>query len=193
MRIKTIFIVLIAYFVGTPATYGQVTSGNPIIKHIRSADPSAEVWNDGKVWIYASHDQDDAIDYSSMEDYHAFSSYDMVNWTDHGVILHSRDVSWGSPNGGFMFAPDAAYKDGTYYLYFPTMDNNWKWMVGVATSDKPEGPFTDIGHYIEGTDHIDPTAIKVYTSAYYRQILSSNSQGRSQDQQGCLYHWPNPG
>lgn len=135
----------------------QVTSGNPIIKHIRSADPSAQVWNDGKVWIYASHDQDDATEYSTMDGYHVFSSYDMVSWTDHGEILHSRDVSWGNPNGGFMFAPDAAYKDGTYYLYFPTMSNEWKWRVGVATSDRPEGPFKDVGHFIDGTDHIDPT------------------------------------
>ena len=136
---------------------GQITSGNPIITHIRCADPSAEVWNDGRVWIYASHDQDNATDYSSMDGYHVFSSYDMVHWEDHGEILHSRDVSWGIPQGGFMFAPDAAFKDGTYFLYFPHMAAGWNWRVGVATSDKPEGPFRDMGTFIEGTDHIDPT------------------------------------
>ncbi|MGW8314232.1 MAG: family 43 glycosylhydrolase [Bacteroidales bacterium] len=135
----------------------EITSGNPIITHIRCADPSAEVWNDGQVWIYASHDLDDATDYSRMDGYHAFSSYDLVHWTDHGEILHSSDVSWGNPDGGWMFAPDAAFKDGTYYLYFPTLSSDWKWRIGVATSDKPEGPFTDIGHYIEGPDQIDPT------------------------------------
>ncbi len=133
-----------------------VTSGNPIIKHIRTADPSAQVWEDGKVWIYTSHDQGWATDYSSMDGYHVFSSYDMVNWTDHGEILHSRDVDWGVEQGGWMFAPDAAYKDGTYYLYFPHMAAGWNWRVGVATSDKPEGPFTDVGQYIEGPDQIDP-------------------------------------
>ncbi|MFC2090011.1 family 43 glycosylhydrolase [Bacteroidota bacterium] len=133
-----------------------ISSGNPIITHIRSADPAAEVWNDGQVWVYASHDQDDAEDYSSMQDYHAFSSYDLVNWTDHGVILHAKDVSWGNSSNAWMFAPDAAYKEGMYYLYFPTMSNEWKWRVGVATSDRPEGPFKDIGRYIEGTDEIDP-------------------------------------
>ena len=129
---------------------------NPIFKHIRTADPSAQVWNDGKVWVYTSHDQDDAVDYGSMDGYHVFSSYDLVNWTDHGEILHSRDVSWGISQGGFMFAPDAAYKDGVYYLFFPHMAEGWNWRIGVATSDKPEGPFMDVGHYIEGTDHIDP-------------------------------------
>lgn len=130
---------------------------NPIITHIRTADPSAQIWNDGKVWVYTSHDQDWATNYNSMDGYHVFSSYDLVNWTDHGEILHSRDVDWGIPEGGFMFAPDAAYKNGTYYLYFPHMAAGWNWRVGVATSDIPEGPFTDIGHFIEGTDHIDPT------------------------------------
>lgn len=134
----------------------QEFSGNPIIKHIRTADPSAQVWNDGKVWVYTSHDQNDAVDYSSMDGYHVFSSEDMIQWTDHGEILHSRDVAWAISQGGFMFAPDAAYKDGTYYLYFPTMAEGWKWRIGVATSETPEGPFTDVGHYIEGTDHIDP-------------------------------------
>ena len=133
------------------------TSGNPIIRHIRSADPAAEVWNDGRVWIYASHDQEDATDYSNMDGYHVFSSSDLVNWTDHGEILHSRDVGWGNPGGGWMFAPDAAYKNGTYYLYFPHLSSEWRWRIGVATSDRPEGPFTDVGHYIEGTDNIDPT------------------------------------
>jgi arabinoxylan arabinofuranohydrolase len=132
-------------------------AANPIITHIRAADPSAEVWPDGKVWIYASHDQDDATDYSSMDGYHAFSSSDMVNWTDHGEILHSRDVSWGIASGGFMWAPDAAYKDGTYYLYFPHKDAGGQWRIGVATSLRPEGPFTDVGNYIQGTSFIDPT------------------------------------
>ena len=136
---------------------GQVTSGNPIIRHIRSADPSAQVWEDGKVWVYTSHDPDGATDYSTMEDYHVFSSEDLIEWTDHGVILSSADVSWAVSQGGFMFAPDAAYKDGIYYLFFPTMAEGWKWRVGVASSEKPEGPFTDVGHYIEGTDEIDPT------------------------------------
>lgn len=134
-----------------------ITSGNPIIRHIRSADPAAEVWNDGQVWIYASHDQDDATDYSTIDGYHVFSSYDMVNWTDHGEILHSRDVDWGIAGGGWMFAPDAAFKDGTYFLYFPHLANAGGWRIGVATSDRPEGPFTDIGHYIDGTDNFDPT------------------------------------
>jgi len=139
-----------------PGLEAQETSGNPIIRHERSADPSAHVWKDGKVWIYASHDQDDAEDYSTMDGYHAYSSSDLVNWTDHGEILHSRDLSWANPNGGWMFAPTAAYKNGTYYFYFPHLSNRWRWETGVATSKNPEGPYTDIGKPMEGPDDIDP-------------------------------------
>ena len=130
-------------------------SSNPIIKHMRTADPSAHVWADGKtIWLYCSHDMDTAMNYNSMDEQHVFSSTDMVNWTDHGVALSSKDVSWGIP--GFMWAPDCAYKNGTYFYYFPHMDKNNNFRIGVATSNKPEGPFKDIGRYIEGTEGIDP-------------------------------------
>lgn len=123
---------------------------------MRTADPSAHVWADGKtVWLYCSHDMDNAMNYNTMDEQHVFSSTDMVNWTDHGVALSSKDVSWGVP--GYMWAPDCAFKNGTYYYYFPHKDKKDKWRIGVATSTKPEGPFKDIGRYIEGTEGIDPT------------------------------------
>jgi hypothetical protein len=136
-----------------------IWSGNPIITHIRAADPSAEIWEDGQVWLYTSQDMEDATSYLTMDGYHAFSSSDMVEWTDHGEILHSRDVSWTRP--GLMLAPDACYRDGIYYLYFPTLTkcptltNNL--VVGVATSNVPEGPFTALDAPMEGPDGIDPT------------------------------------
>jgi hypothetical protein len=134
-------------------------TGNPIIEHLRTADPSVHIWehlDDGKFWMYASHDMNDATGYESMDGYHVFSSTDLENWTDHGEVLHSRDVSWGLADGGWMWAPDCAYKNGTYYFYFPHKDASGAFRTGVATSDRPEGPFTDTGHYIEGTSGTDP-------------------------------------
>ena len=130
-------------------------SGNPIITHMRTADPSPGVWN-GRIWLYCSHDQDDAEGYGTMDGYHVFSSSDLVHWHDHGEVLHSRDVAWGIKEGGWMWAPDCAFRDGIYYFYFPHFDRDRQWRVGVATSSSPTGPFTDIGHWIEGTDGIDP-------------------------------------
>lgn len=127
-------------------------SGNPVISHIFTADPSAHVWDDGKIYIYASHDMDPARGCDLMDRYHVFSSWDMVNWLDEGEILSSDDVSWGRPEGGFMWAPDCAYHDGKYYFYYPHpsgSDWNTTWKIGVAVSDKPNKDFADWG-YIEG-------------------------------------------
>lgn len=140
-------------------TYQFKATQNPFITHIRSADPDCHVWEDGKLWIYASQDHPPTKGepgYSKMDGYHAFSTEDLVNWTDHGEILHSRDISWGIEGGGWMWAPGAAYKDGTYYLYFPHKNKEGNWKTGVATSDKPQGPFKDTGKWIDGTFGIDP-------------------------------------
>lgn len=127
----------------------EIKDNNPIIRHIRTADPSAHIWDDGKVWIYTSHDMEDATFYDSMDGYHAFSSTDMVNWTDHGEVLHSRDIPWGV--SGWMWAPTAIYKNNKYYLIYPHSVEGTKddMRCGIATSDAPEGPFKDIG-WIEG-------------------------------------------
>ena len=77
----------------------------------------------------------------------------------HGEILSSDQVPWGRKEGGFMWAPDCAYRNGTYYFYFPhpsETDWNDSWKIGVATSDKPAEGFKVQG-YIEGMDPmIDP-------------------------------------
>lgn len=137
---------------GIPAGKRKTASGNPVMTSIYTADPSALVWEDGKVYVYASHDMDPARGCDLMDRYHVFSSTDMVHWTDEGEILRSDDVAWGRPEGGFMWAPDCAYKNGTYYFYYPHpsgSDWNDTWKIGVATSDKPASGFVDRG-YIEG-------------------------------------------
>ncbi len=134
---------------------------NPIITHIYTADPSAHVWKDGRLYIYASHDVDPPRGCDLMDRYHVFSTDDMVNWKDHGEILNSGQVEWGRPEGGFMWAPDCAYKNGTYYYYFPHpsgSDWNNTWKIGVATSKKPASDFKSQGYIksVGGFAMIDP-------------------------------------
>jgi beta-xylosidase len=100
-----------------------------------AADPAAEVF-DGKVYVYCSHDQDSAVNYSTMQDYLLLESDDMVNWINHGVILKPREYSWAQ---GQMNAPDVAYKDGWYYFYFPYDKTD----IGVAKSRSPIGPWEE--------------------------------------------------
>ncbi|NWL89386.1 hypothetical protein DMN77_17660 [Paenibacillus sp. 79R4] len=144
-----------------PIRYGKSTSMNPVITSIYTADPSAHVWDDGRIYIYASHDTDPARGCDLMDRYHVFSSANMVDWQDEGEILSSEEVSWGRPEGGFMWAPDCAYKNGTYYFYYPhPSGTNWNdtWRIGVATSTKPASDFTDQGYIggLGGFAMIDP-------------------------------------
>jgi arabinoxylan arabinofuranohydrolase len=96
-----------------------------------------------------------------MDKYHVYSTDDMVTWTDHGEILGAADVPWGRAEGGFMWAPDCAYKNGTYYFYFPHptgSGDQWNstWKIGVATSSEPAANF-EVQGYIEGLKSmIDP-------------------------------------
>jgi len=106
---------------------------NPIFQHIRTADPSVHLWQDGRVWLYTSHNV--TKEYNEMDGYHAFFSSDLVSWADHGEILHSRDISWGVP--GFMWAPTAACLNGKYYFSYNAKKSGGDYGMG----DNPYGPF----------------------------------------------------
>jgi len=134
---------------------------NPFITSIYTADPTARVWSDGRLYVYPSHDIDPARGCDLMDRYHVYSTDDMVNWRDEGEILRSEQVAWGRKEGGFMWAPDCVFKNGTYYFYFPhPSDTKWNdsWKIGVATSQKPASDFTSIDYIkgVGGFGMIDP-------------------------------------
>lgn len=132
----------------------------PLISHIYTADPSAHVF-EGKLYIYPSHDlehngpdNDDSGDQYMMEDYHILSMDDVHSpCVDNGEALHKKDIPWV---GQQMWAPDAAYKNGTYYLFFPAKDKEGIFHIGAACSKNPAGPFTAEPNYIPGSFSVDP-------------------------------------
>lgn len=131
----------------------------PLVTHIYTADPSAHVF-EGKIYIYPSHDLDhdgpsnDNGDQYAMEDYHILSMDDINSpCVDHGEALHLRDIPWAKQQ---LWAPDAAFKNNTYYLFFPARDKEDIFRLGVATSSNPAGPFTAEENYIPGSYSIDP-------------------------------------
>jgi hypothetical protein len=143
----------------------MVTGTNPIISNQFAADPTARVFN-GKIYMFPSHDippviiRPDGTKWFSMEDYHVFSSEDLTTWTDHGMIVHQKDVPWGNPTAYSMWAPDCIEKDGKYYFYFPNAQKNGGFAVGVAVADKPEGPYEILPEPIKGINGIDPCVLK---------------------------------
>ncbi|HKH59306.1 MAG TPA: glycoside hydrolase family 43 protein [Flavitalea sp.] len=142
----------------------------PLVSHIYTADPSAHVFN-GRIYIYPSHDtatgtpEDDLGSHFNMMDYHILSM-DSIGGkvTDHGVALHLRDIPWA---GRQLWAPDAAFAKNTYYLYFPVKDKQDVFRIGVATSNKPEGPFVADKQPIKGSYSIDPAVFKDDDGSFY--------------------------
>ena len=142
----------------------------PLVSTIYTADPSAHVFN-GRLYIYPSHDtatgtrEDDLGGHFDMRDYHILSM-DSVGGavTDNGNALDIKNVPWA---GRQMWAPDAAFANGKYYLYFPAKNKQDVFQIGVATSDKPEGPFTAEKEPIKGSYSIDPCVFKDDDGKFY--------------------------
>lgn len=133
----------------------------PLVTHIYTADPSAHVF-EGKIYVYPSHDRETDIQFNDngdqydMADYHVFSLPKVGGEvTDHGVVLKMEDVPWVSKQ---MWAPDAATKNGKYYLYFPARDKEGIFRIGVAVGEAPYGPFKPDPKPIAGSCTIDPAS-----------------------------------
>jgi hypothetical protein len=142
----------------------------PLVKHIFTADPSAHVF-DGKIYIYPSHDIeagipfDDLGSHFAMEDYHVISMDSVTSEAvDNGVALHVKDVPWAERQ---MWAPDAAHKNGKYYLYFPAKKADDIFQIGVAVADSPIGPFVAEPLPIAGSYSIDPAVFEVKDGSFY--------------------------
>ena len=133
----------------------------PLVTHLYTADPSAHVF-DGRLYIYPSHDIEAGIPFNDLGDHFGMQDYHVLRMdspdgeaVDCGVALHIDDVPWAQRQ---MWAPDVAYRDGRYYLYFPAKRADGIFQIGVAVSDEPTGPFTPEPEPIKGSYSIDPAA-----------------------------------
>src|SRR5580698_7687536 len=142
---------------------GSGMAQNPLITDQYTADPSARVFGD-KVYIYPSHDipatpGHGRANWFVMADYHVFSSGNLTDWTDHGIIVSQNRVPWVDSNAYAMWAPDCIERNGKYYFYFPAPFKAGLGRgnaVGVAIADKPYGPFVPEAMPIKGVLGIDP-------------------------------------
>lgn len=128
---------------------------DPIIQTNYTADPSPIVLND-TIFLYTSHDEDDATGFK-MLNWLLYTSTDMVNWTDHGVVASLQDFAWRKRDNG-AWAQQVVTRNGKYYMYCPLHGNG----IGVLVADSPYGPFKDpLGKPLvwqkEHWDDIDPT------------------------------------
>lgn len=125
---------------------------NPIVQTKFTADPAPVVIHD-TVFLYTGHDEDDAKNFK-MLNWLLYTSTDMVNWTDRGVVASLKNFSWAPDNGAW--AAHVIERNGKFYMYCPIHLKG----IGVLVSDSPYGPFKDpLGKPFihQGIDDIDPT------------------------------------
>ena len=136
---------------------GPVIAENPIIQTKFTADPAPMVWND-TMFLYTSHDEDGATGSGSfsMKNWMLYTSTDMVNWRDRGIVASLTDFKWGPQDNG-AWAPQVVQRNGKFYMYAPLHGKG----IGVLVSNSPYGPFTDpINKALVNADpwaYIDPT------------------------------------
>jgi GH43 family beta-xylosidase len=167
---------------------GRRYLSQPLVRDIYTADPSAHVF-DGRIYVYPSHDidgptpEDDLGAHFEMRDYRVLSM-DRVGApvTVHPVALDLKDVPWASKQ---LWAPDAARKNGLYYLYFPAKDRQGAFRIGVATSKSAVGPFKARPQPIRGSFSIDPSVFTdddgrsyMYFGGIWGGQLQRNTTGR---------------
>ena len=137
LLLAAIITVVVAGVIGS-SCYAQ----NPIIQTKYTADPAPMVYRD-TVFLYTSHDEDDAFGFK-MFNWMLFTSTDMVNWTDRGIVAGVTDPCrtfiWA--DGHSAWAPQCVSRKGKFYLYCPTIYQG-KMAIGVAVSTSPYGPFKD--------------------------------------------------
>lgn len=121
-------------------TEQTATYQNPVFEPV-FADPSILHADDG--WFYAYGTQDDWGDGAGSRIVPIIRSRDLVEWEYMGTAFEKMP-GW-KENGG-LWAPCIAKVDDQYYLYYSYSvwaDPNPG--VGLAISDTPDGPFTDLG------------------------------------------------
>jgi beta-xylosidase len=141
-------------------------SSNPVLDGWY-ADPEGIIYDD-QYWIFPTYSDD----YEKQIFFDAFSSPDLVNWTKHERILDNDEIKWAHKA---MWAPGVLEKDGKYYFFFAANDiknNDEIGGIGVAVSDRPEGPYKDllgkplINEIVNGAQPIDQFVFKENDSTY---------------------------
>lgn len=137
--------------------YQKTFGTNPIVTSMYTADPAPLVVGD-TLYLYVTHDEDELVDgFYTMYDWHCYSTKDMVNWTDHGVVFSLDDISWADDRA---WAPQVVERNGKFYIYCPVHKEYGGMAIAVGVSDSPTGPFEAFGFPVvdEGDwNDIDPT------------------------------------
>ncbi|SHH72651.1 family 43 glycosylhydrolase [Flavobacterium defluvii] len=142
---------------GLPAKFPKINN-NPVLEGYY-ADP--EILYSNKTKKYYIYPTSDGFDGWSGNYFKTFSSDNLTDWKDEGIILDLRkDVSWANRNAWAPCIVEKKIKGKYQYFYYFTAAQK----IGVAVSDNPTGPFKDSGKAliaarpagVNGGQEIDP-------------------------------------
>lgn len=127
----------------------------PIVQTKYTADPAPMVLGD-TIYLYTSHDEDNAEGFL-MKNWLLYTTTDMANWQDRGIVASLEDFEWYDGDNG-AWAIQVVERNGKFYMYCPIHGHG----IGVLVADSPFGPFKDpLGHPLvwqkEHWYDIDPT------------------------------------
>lgn len=118
---------------------------NPIINE-NCPDPTVMKANDGYFYVYSTQNNlKGDIRYLPIH-----KSKDLIHWDYVGTVFNnSNHPTW--VQNARLWAPDINYINGQYVLYYAmgVWGKTLEAAIGVATADRPEGPFTDHGKVID--------------------------------------------
>lgn len=115
-------------------------NGNPIIRHKFTSDPTVIVHHD-KVYLFTGHDESDTNDGYRLTEWLCFSSHDLISWTEHPIDFKPTDFAWAK---GDAYASKVIVRDNSVYIFVSLTHGTIEGeALGIAVSDKPEGPFRD--------------------------------------------------
>ncbi|GAB7039026.1 MULTISPECIES: glycoside hydrolase family 43 protein [Catenuloplanes] len=151
---KSLFTALLCALALIVVPAGPARADNPIVQTVYTADPAPLVHN-GRVYLYTGHDEDGST-WFTMKEWRAYSSTDMVNWTDHGSPMSVATFSWAKADA---WAGQVVERNGKFYWYVPvTARASGRMAIGVGVSTSPTGPFTDaLGRPLVENGEIDPS------------------------------------
>lgn len=129
---------------------------NPVVAS-SMPDPTVIRGKDGLFYVYATED---------VRNVPIMKSGNLVQWTFCNTAFTKHTRPDFEPRGG-IWAPDINYINGQYVLYYAmsVWGGEQTCGIGVATSDRPEGPFTDHGRLFRSNEigvqnSIDPSLLE---------------------------------
>lgn len=136
-----------------------VTYSNAIFTNFSLPDPDVIRGDDGYFYLYATeHKRNDP----DMKNSPIMRSPDLISWTRVGSLFTDSTHPQITDQDAGIWAPSVNKVGNKYVIYYSQPGKNYKHAIGVAVSDSPTGPFTDLGKLIDSNEQGVEISIDAY-------------------------------